>query len=61
MAKTSQVVAACGAPDCPVVAGPAANMLLLGIGEGAMAKIHRTFQWCTGLSGEPSAPAANGR
>jgi hypothetical protein len=69
LAKTSQVVAACGAPDCPVVhrtvsgaqAGPPANLLLSGIGEGVVAKIHRTVRWCTGLSGEPSVPAANGR
>jgi hypothetical protein len=25
-----------------------------------MAIIHRTVRWCTGLSGEPTAPAANG-
>jgi hypothetical protein len=25
------------------------------------AKIHQTVRWCTGLSGEPIAPAANGR
>jgi hypothetical protein len=23
--------------------------------------VHRTVRWCTGLSGEPTAPAANGR
>jgi hypothetical protein len=23
--------------------------------------VHRTVRWCTGLSGEPIAPAANGR
>jgi hypothetical protein len=51
--------------QCPVVhrtvsgvqAGPAANSLLSGIGEGDMAINHHTVQWCTGLSGEPSAPA----
>jgi hypothetical protein len=26
-----------------------------------MTKIHRTVQWCTRLTGEPTAPAANGR
>jgi hypothetical protein len=58
-----------GAPDCPVVhrtvsgaqAGPAANWLLSGKEKGAAAKNHRTVQWCTGLSGEPTALAANGR
>jgi hypothetical protein len=29
--------------------------------KGDVAKIHRTVRWCTGLSGEPTAPAANGR
>jgi hypothetical protein len=26
-----------------------------------VAIIHRTIRWCTGLSDEPTAPAANGR
>jgi hypothetical protein len=36
---------------------------LVGLGKwkGDVAKIHRTVWWCTGLSGEPSAPAANDR
>jgi hypothetical protein len=38
-------------------AGSAAKSLLSGIGEGAVAKNHRTARWCTGLAGEPSAPA----
>jgi hypothetical protein len=42
-------------------AGSAAKTLLSGIGEGDMAKNHRTVRWCTGLSGEPSAPALNTR
>jgi hypothetical protein len=36
------------------IAGP-------GIGRGVTAIIHRTVRWCTGLSGEPKALAANGR
>jgi hypothetical protein len=42
-------------------AGLAANSLLSGIGEGTMAKNHRIVRWCTGLSGEPTVPVANGR
>jgi hypothetical protein len=42
-------------------AGFAAKLLLLGIGEGDMVKNHRTVRWCTGLSGEPSAPELNAR
>jgi hypothetical protein len=38
-------------------AGPAANWLLLGFGGGDVAINHRTVWWCTGLSGESSAPA----
>jgi hypothetical protein len=38
-------------------AGPAANSLLSGISEGIVAKNHRTVQWRTELSGEPTAPA----
>jgi hypothetical protein len=68
LARFSQPTPTCGAPDCPVVhqivsgaqAAPAANWLLSGKGEGAMAKNHRTIRWCTGLSGEPKVPAANG-
>jgi hypothetical protein len=36
--------------------GSAAKSLLSGIGDGAVAKNHRTAWWSTGLSGEPSAP-----
>jgi hypothetical protein len=38
-------------------ASPAANWLLSGFGGGDVAINHRTVQWCTGLSGESSAPA----
>jgi hypothetical protein len=34
----------------------AANSLLSGIGEGAVAKNHWTVRWRTGLYGEPTAP-----
>jgi hypothetical protein len=37
------------------------NSSLSGKGKGDVAIIHRTVRWCTGLSGEPTAPAANGR
>jgi hypothetical protein len=33
----------------------------LGKRKGNVAIIHRTVRWCTGLSGESTAPAANGR
>jgi hypothetical protein len=39
----------------------ATNSSLSGKGKGDMAIIHRTVRWCTGLSGEPTAPADNGR
>jgi hypothetical protein len=38
-------------------AGSALNSLLSGIGEGAVAKNHRTVPWRTRLSSEPTAPA----
>jgi hypothetical protein len=41
-------------------AGPTMNSSFSGNEEGATAKNHRTVRWCTGLSGEPKAPAANG-
>jgi hypothetical protein len=60
---------ACGAPDCLVVhqivsgaqAGPAVNWPLSGKEKGAAAKNHWNVRWCTGLSGEPTVLAANGR
>jgi hypothetical protein len=51
-----------GAPDsvwCP--ASPAANWPPSGKEKGAAAKNHWTVRWCTRLSGEPSALAANGQ
>jgi hypothetical protein len=45
-----------GAPGWPTV-----NWMLSGKRQRRMAKIHRTVRWCTGLSSEPTAPAANGR
>jgi hypothetical protein len=42
-------------------AGSAVNWPLLGKEKGDAAKNHRTVRWCTGLSGEPTALAANGR
>jgi hypothetical protein len=40
---------------------PTVNQLLLGKRQRRMAKIHRIVRWCTRLSGEPTAPVANGR
>jgi hypothetical protein len=37
------------------------NWALSGKEEGDVAIIHQTVRWCTGLSGESTAPAANGR
>jgi hypothetical protein len=39
----------------------ATNSSLSGKEKGDVAIIHRTVWWCTGLSGESMAPAANGR
>jgi hypothetical protein len=39
----------------------ATNSSLSGNGKGAAAIIHQTARWCTGLSGEPTTLAANGR
>jgi hypothetical protein len=58
----------CGykSPDCPVSlqrtrpSTSATNSLLSGKGDCVAAKNHPTVRWCTGLSGEPTAPAANG-
>jgi hypothetical protein len=51
-----------GAPDsvrCARLAS--ANWLLSGLRRRRTTIIHRTVQWCTGLSGEPTAGRANGR
>jgi hypothetical protein len=58
-----------GTPDCPgvhrTVSGapgrPTVNRLVSRKRQRRTAKIHQTVRWCTGLSGEPTAPAANGR
>jgi hypothetical protein len=50
------------APDsvrCPRLAD--GNWLLSGKQPRRTTKIHRTVRWCTGLSGEPTTLAANGR
>jgi hypothetical protein len=47
-----------GAPDsvrCPRLLN--GELAALGNQPGDVAKIHRTERWCTGLSGESSAPA----
>jgi hypothetical protein len=57
-----------GTPDCPVVhqtmsgapGWPTVNWLLSGKRQRRTTIIHRTVRWCTGLSGEPKALAANG-
>jgi hypothetical protein len=38
-----------------------ANWLLSGLRRRRTTIIHRTFRWCTGLSGEPTVSRANGR
>jgi hypothetical protein len=58
-----------GTPDCPVVhrtvsgapGWPTVNQLLSGKRHRRTTIIHRTVRWCTGLSGEPKALAANSR
>jgi hypothetical protein len=40
---------------------PTVNRLLLGKRQRRTTKIHRTVRWCIRLSGEPTAPVANGR
>ena len=42
-------------------AGPATNLALSGKSEGVATIIHRTVQWCTRLSSEPTTPKANSR
>jgi hypothetical protein len=42
-------------------AGPTANWPLSGKEKSNAARNHRTVLWCTRLSGEPTALAANGR
>jgi hypothetical protein len=57
-ANTSSVLAhrtVSGAPGWPTV-----NQLLSEKEKGDVAIIHQTVRWCTGLSGESTAPAANG-
>jgi hypothetical protein len=46
------------APDCPVPRlARRRTRRSRDFAEGAAAKNHRTVRWCTGLSGEPKAPA----
>ena len=45
-----------GAPDCPV-SHPRRTRRPREKQRGDVAIIHRTVRWCTGLSGEPTAPA----
>jgi hypothetical protein len=62
LAKLSQHQLGPGTPDsvrCPRLARR--QLGTLGKREGDVAINHRTVQWCTGLSGESTAPAANGR
>jgi hypothetical protein len=69
LAKFSQNQLWPGTPDCPVVhrtvTGGAGwlgiNWALSGKEKGDVVIIHRTVRWCTGLSDESTAPAANGR
>ena len=69
MAKFSQHQLGPGTPDCPVVhrtvyGAPGwlgVNWALSGKEKNDVAINHRTVRWCTGLSGELRALAANGR
>jgi hypothetical protein len=69
LAKFSQHQLGPGTPDCPVVhravfGAPgwlSVNWALSGKEKGDVAINHRTVWWCTGLSGEPTTPVANGR
>jgi hypothetical protein len=58
LAKFSQHQLGSGTP-CPRLARR--QLGALGKREGDVAINHRTVRWCTGLSGESTAPAANGR
>jgi hypothetical protein len=68
LAKYNQHQLDPGTPDCPVVHRTVSgapgwsnvNWLLSGKEKGVATIIHRTIRWCTGLSGESTAPAANG-
>jgi hypothetical protein len=69
LAKFSQNQLWPGTPNCLVVHRTVSgapgwsnvNWPLSGKERGNMAIIHRSIWWCTGLSGEPMTPAANGR
>jgi hypothetical protein len=69
LTKYSQHQLTPGTPDCPMVhrtvsgapGWSTVNQLLSGKEKGDVDIIHRTVRWCTGLSGESTAPAANGR
>jgi hypothetical protein len=47
-------------PDCPV-SHPRRTRRPREKQRGDVAIIHRTVQWCTGLSGEPTVACTNGR
>jgi hypothetical protein len=55
-----------GTPDCPMVhrtvsgapGWPSGELATLGNRRGDVAKNHQIVRWCTGLSGESSAPAS---
>jgi hypothetical protein len=69
LAKFSQYQLGPGTPDCPVVHRTSSgapgwlgvNWVLSGKEKGDVAINHQTVRWCTGLSGESTAPAANSR
>jgi hypothetical protein len=66
LAVYNQLMLGLGAPDCPMVHRTMsdvpdwlpANWPLSGKLRRRTAIIHRTVQWCTGLSGEPTAASA---
>jgi hypothetical protein len=66
LARSSQNSAQSSTPDCPVVhrtvsGAPGWSLVkrpLSGKDQWRMTIIHRTVQWCTGLSGEPTVGCA---
>jgi hypothetical protein len=47
--------------QCPVRQAGSSELAALGFHRRRTAINHRTVQWCTGLSGEPTVGRANGR
>jgi hypothetical protein len=61
MATSLKITGLSGASSAPAPKSSATNSSLLGKEESATAEIYWTVRWCTGLSGDPTALAANGQ